>query len=102
DILEGHLSSALCHTGNISYRLGNQMDPDQVAASIKSNSSALEALERMKEHLAANGVDLKKTKLTLGPVLNMDVQNERFPETREADALLTRLYRRPFVVPQNV
>jgi hypothetical protein len=25
DILEGHLSSALCHLGNISYRLGTKI-----------------------------------------------------------------------------
>ena len=28
DILEGHLSSALCHTGNISYRLGQEANPE--------------------------------------------------------------------------
>jgi predicted dehydrogenase len=102
DILEGHLSSGLCHTGNISHRLGDTMDPDQIAASIKSNGTALECLDRMKQHLAANGVDLKQTRLTLGPVLTMDPKTERFTNSREADALLTRLYRRPFVVPENV
>ena len=30
DILEGHLSSALCHLGNISYRLGTQMSVAEV------------------------------------------------------------------------
>ena len=30
DILEGHLSSALCHTGNVSYRLGQQAGPDEI------------------------------------------------------------------------
>ena len=30
DILEGHLSSALCHTGNISYRLGHEADPEEI------------------------------------------------------------------------
>ena len=28
DILEGHLSSALCHLGNISYRLGREVPFD--------------------------------------------------------------------------
>jgi predicted dehydrogenase len=102
DIFEGHLSSALCHTGNISHRLGDQLDPDQIAAGIKASAGALDAFERMKQHLAANNVDLRKTRLTLGPVLKMDVKTERFTNSREADALLTRLYRRPFVVPENV
>ena len=29
EILEGHLSSALCHTGNISYRLGRASVPEE-------------------------------------------------------------------------
>ena len=102
DILEGHLSSALCHTGNISYRLGRTMDPDEITASIKAESAAAETLDRMKEHLAANGVDLKKTQLTIGPVLKMDPKTERFIGNDKANALLTRDYRKPFVVPEKV
>ncbi|MHC4482951.1 MAG: Gfo/Idh/MocA family oxidoreductase, partial [Planctomycetota bacterium] len=30
DILEGHLSSALCHMGNISHRLGQRQSPDEI------------------------------------------------------------------------
>jgi predicted dehydrogenase len=102
DILEGHLSSALCHTGNISYRLGRKQSPDEIREAIKADSSALEAVGRMQEHLAANGVDLAKTPLTLGPVLKMNPETERFIGNAEADKLLTRDYRKPFVVPHKV
>ena len=58
DILDGHLSSALCHLGNISYRTGR--------------------------------------KLTFDPAW------ENFPGDEEANSYLTRRYRKPFVVPENV
>jgi predicted dehydrogenase len=102
DILEGHLSSALCHTGNISYRLGIQSSPDTVREQIKGDRDATATFERMAEHLAANGVDLNQTKATLGPVLKMDPKTERFYGNDKASQLLTRQYREPFVVPEKV
>ena len=50
-------------------------------------------------HLKANGVDLAQTPLTAGPLLAIDAKRERFVDAPQADALLTRAYRRPFVVP---
>ena len=102
DILEGHLSSALCHTGDISYRLGKTRKPEQIRDAAKSDKDLAEALGRMEEHLAANNVDLKKTPATLGVVLKMDPQTERFSGNRKANNLLTRKYRKPFVVPAKV
>ncbi|MBX5497319.1 MAG: gfo/Idh/MocA family oxidoreductase, partial [Bryobacteraceae bacterium] len=58
DILEGHLSAALCHMANISYRLGR--------------------------------------------ALTFDPDKETFGEDREANALLSRNYRKPYVVPDQV
>src|SRR5436305_533008 len=72
DILEGHLSSALCHTANISYRLGTRQSPEQIREAIKANADLEESFGRMEEHLGANHVDLKKTPATLGAVLRMD------------------------------
>jgi len=57
-IEEGHLSSALCHLANVSYRLGRSLE--------------------------------------------FDPEKERFINDDEANALLTRKYREPFVVPENV
>jgi hypothetical protein len=102
DILEGFLSSALCHTGNISYRLGSKKSPDEMREKLQSSKNATETFGRMAEHLAANGVDLNATKATLGEFLTMDPNAERFIGNREADALLTRYYRRPYVVPERV
>jgi predicted dehydrogenase len=102
DILEGHLSSALCHTGNISYRLGAHHTPEEIREAVKTTPDLAEALGRMEEHLAANNVDLHKTPATLGTVLSMDVHKERFVGNHRANQLLTREYRKPFVVPKRV
>ncbi|MCA9300189.1 MAG: Gfo/Idh/MocA family oxidoreductase, partial [Phycisphaerales bacterium] len=53
DILEGHLSSALCHTGNISYRLGSHHRPEEVRDRLRSNPVASDSFERLAAHLDA-------------------------------------------------
>lgn len=102
DILEGHLSSALCHTGNISYLLGKKANPDEIREAVKSDAPLAEAFGRMAEHLAANGVDITKDKVTLGIPLKMDPKTEKFIDNDSANALLTRNYRAPFIVPEKV
>jgi hypothetical protein len=102
DILEGHLSSALCHTANISYRLGNQHSPEEIREAIKSSPDVAESFGRMEQHFGANRVDLHRTPATLGAVLRMEPGTERFIGNHQANQLLTRHYRAPFVVPKNV
>ncbi|MBG86751.1 MAG: dehydrogenase [Verrucomicrobiales bacterium] len=102
DILEGHLSSALCHTGNISHRLGATKNPDELLEFSKGERGGEESYGRMVEHLRKNGVDVNKEKLTLGPALTMNPRTERFTNSAAANELLTRKYRKPFVVPKIV
>jgi hypothetical protein len=102
DIAEGHISAALCHTGNISYRLGKLLSPEGILDAIKGNSDLAESLGRMEAHLGANKADLHQTPLMLGAVLKMNPKNERFTNNRQANQLLTREYRKPFVVPEKV
>jgi hypothetical protein len=107
DILEGHLSSALCHLGNISYRLGEVVDAAEVAkrlGSLKSSGPAGEALEtfsRVEAHLKANNVDLGSAKMTYGPLLQLDPVAEVFTGelSQKANPHLTREYRKGFEVP---
>ena len=102
DILEGHLSSALCHTGNISYRLGQKKAPGEIKEAIKSNKAFGESLDRMIGHLKANEVDLDASKLTLGVALTMDPKSEKFIGNDRASEMLTRPYRKGYVVPEQV
>ncbi len=98
DILEGHLSSALCHLGNISYRLGTQTPFDKVAGPL-ADKEAQETFERMEKHLKDNNVSLEETKCDLGRRLKFDPKTETFVGDKDADALLTREYRKGFEVP---
>jgi hypothetical protein len=102
DILEGHLSSALCHTGNISYRLGKQTPTKEMLAHIKSDKNASESVGRMLEHLKINEVDLDKTPATVGPLLTMDPKTERFKGNDKANAMLKRDYRKPYIINDMV
>jgi predicted dehydrogenase len=97
-ILEGHLSSALCHTANISYRLGSHASADAMREQIKGDPDALPTFQRMTEHLAANNVDLEKTPATLGMVLKMNPANQQFIQSKQANHLLARGPREPFVI----
>jgi predicted dehydrogenase len=102
DIEEGHLSSALCHLGNISYRLGAPQTADELdktLATLHTTDNAKETLERTLAHLKDNGVDMAATKLQVGPVLPFDPATETFPGNDAANAMLTREYRKPYVVP---
>jgi predicted dehydrogenase len=104
DILKGYLSSALCHMGNISHRVGRERRSEEVAAAIRGNKEMSDSFERFKSHLRANEVDLAKTRVVLGPMLEMDTEKERFVGefSDRANALVSRDYRRPFVVPERV
>jgi predicted dehydrogenase len=102
DILEGHLSSALCHTGNISYRLGHKSPPQEIYDALKADKAAEETLQRMEQHLVTHGVDLRKNQATLGAFLKMDPKTETFIDNPYANEFLTRKYREPFVVPEKV
>jgi predicted dehydrogenase len=102
DILEGHLSSALCHTGNISYQLGKPADPEVIRETIKGSKDLAESYGRFEEHLGQNQVDLKATQATLGVFLTMNPKKERFVGNEAANAMLTRPYRAPYVVPEKV
>ena len=101
DINDGHLSAALCHTANISYRLGRKLSPDQIREAARNNPEMAESLGRMEEHLAANQVEVKRTPATLGKVLKVAGKKELFIGDPQASQMLTREYRKPYVVPKK-
>ncbi|HSJ03149.1 MAG: Gfo/Idh/MocA family protein [Verrucomicrobium sp.] len=97
-LLDGHISAAICHTGNISYQLGEKKSVDEVKKAIEASAGASETVDRMLQHLQANAVDLNATPLTLGPVIQFDPKSETAPGNEAAAKLLTREYRAPYVV----
>jgi predicted dehydrogenase len=100
DILNGHLSSALCHTGGVSHVLGKKATSAEVEAAIGSNVLLADSYDRMAAHLRANEVDIDQAVLSLGPWLEMDPATETFKGNEQASALLTRPYRDQYVVPE--
>jgi predicted dehydrogenase len=105
-IPEGHVTSALCHAANISYRIGKEALPEEIREAVKTQNQITDRVERFEEHLAANGVDLKKNKATLGPWLEIDTEKERFVGegdiVAKANSMLKRQMREPFVIPDQV
>jgi hypothetical protein len=73
----GHLSTASCLFGNISYRLGKPANCDQIRTQIAGHSEGQETLTRIEKHLAVNNVDLKANPLTLGPWLRIDTKTQQ-------------------------
>jgi predicted dehydrogenase len=101
DIEEGHVSSALCHVANISYRLGSER-PLSSDNPVNGNKVVNDAFSRMRDHLEQNDVDVDQTNYRLGKTLLVDQRTERFFKDDKANELTTREYRQPFDVPEYV
>ena len=99
DILEGHLSSALCHLGNISYRLGAETTFEKDVGAMADCPEAADAVKRMREHLTENKVDLAKAVGRVGVKLGIDPKTETFTGNNpSAQAMLFREYRKGFEI----
>ena len=108
DIEEGHVSSALCHLANISYRLGQKQAPAfvrQQLAGCKVNDHCQETFDRFAENLTGgkNKVDLQKDLVTFGAQLVVDPKTETFVGANAAAAnpMLSRESRKGFEVPTS-
>ncbi len=101
DILKGHLSSALCHLGNISYRLGTSLPLEEAKERLKSEHETAETFERFVAHLGEHESTAKPT-VQFGEQLKIDAAKETIPGNSKAAAMLTREYRKGFIVPASV
>ena len=97
-----HLASGLAHLGNISYRLGESVPFNKQSKTLGDNGQVVAAFDTLKDNLKAVNVDLAENQYTLGRVLEFDAKTERFQGDEQANALLSRPYRKPFVVPEKV
>ncbi len=100
-VLEGHLSSALCHTGNISHQTGRLADTQEIRNAVSGHALFAESVDRMLRHLEANGIHLAEhPTLTLGADLTMDALREEFTDHAAANRLLKRRGRAEFPIPE--
>lgn len=98
EILEGHVSTAICHAGNISYRLGRPAAAAEVRAQIGNLPPFAEMFDRYLEHLEAHAIDPGES--ILGPWLECDPAHERIEDNPRANELVKGFYRKPFEVPE--
>ena len=96
-IRDGHLSSAYCHLGILSHRLGQSRSPEEVDAAWSGDVTASEAWGRMRDHLRANEIDLDATPVVIGRPLRVDAEGTRVTGDPEATAMLARECREPFI-----
>ena len=102
DILEAHLSSALCHLGNISYRMGNEVPFGEDSEALGDDKIVRDSVKTVLENTKAIGLDPSRSTYRLGPKLEFNPDTEKFVDNQAANKLLTRPYRKPFVVPKQV
>ncbi len=103
NIVNAHLSSACCHLGNISYRLGQQVSGTTRPDVLDKHDQVAKSWETIQQTVKGTlGLDLSKHTYQLGPMLKFNPRKEQFVDNEDADKLLTRPYRAPFVVPENV
>jgi predicted dehydrogenase len=102
-ITTGHPSAMLGHLGNISYRLGKQVPFGKEYDALGQNEHITASVKAIEEQLkGVLGLDLSKATYQLGAKLRFDPKTEKFIDNAEADKLLTRNYREPFVVRETV
>ncbi|MBN1444139.1 MAG: Gfo/Idh/MocA family oxidoreductase, partial [Planctomycetes bacterium] len=69
-----HYSAGLCHLGNISYRLGEEVAFGDRKKPFGDNAAANETFERMADHLKGNSLKLEETKYRVGRRLEFDAR----------------------------
>jgi len=105
--LDGHLSAACFHAGNISYRVGKEMKQAELQEMFKTDKVAQECCERFQKHVNVHEA-ADKWQPTVGPWLTFDAEAEKFTGAfaEQANKHLKGprdgKYREPFVVPDKV
>lgn len=101
-IEEGHLSSALCHMGIDSHKLGKTASREEIQAAVSGHAHGSSGFERICAHLDANGVDAAAHPATLGRPLELDPKTELYLDDDQANALARGTYAPGFEVPEDV
>ncbi len=99
DIEDGHLSSALAHLGNVSWKLGKAVPGGTRPSQFAENKHVTETLTSFEDHLKENKVDFDLTKFYLGQELTIDPKTELSTD-EAANRLFTREYRQGFILPE--
>ena len=99
DLQEAVISGDLCHLGNISYRLGQAADDQDIAdtlTGLKVPDFVQERLQAQRANLTKNGL---KDRMILGRVLRPAASGDPLGHDAEARALGRNSYRSPYTLP---
>ena len=99
DVAVGHLSTAITHVGNISYRLGRKATRKQMRRQVEGIEVWEAMFDRLMVYLKGWQIDTDAATVTLGPWLEIDAKSETFKNNRAANDLARGHYREPFAVP---
>lgn len=102
EIGEGQRSTAICHAGNISYRLGRVMPLEEQRKQVGDGGPWRAMYDRFTSYLGDIGVD--PASATVGPWLECDAEQERFrgPMADQANKFVRGFYREPFGMPEII
>ncbi len=98
EILQGHLSTSICHAGNLSYRLGQPASLEAQRKQVGDMACWREMHERYVAYLDAIGVDPGTS--IVGPWLECDAEGECIKNNARANELVKGHYRAPFTMPE--
>lgn len=93
----GHVSTAVSHTGNISYRVGEPASAAKQRDAVADIPSFNDMYDRFLAHLQGHGIAIDS--VILGDRLEVDAPNECFQGHAQANELARGFYRPPYVVP---
>src|SRR6185437_7159326 len=91
DIEDGHLSSALAHLGNVSWRRGKAVPAGTRPSLLADDRHVIDTLTSFEQHLQENDVDFNQTKFYLGQELMIDPKTELSTD-EAANQMFTREY----------
>ena len=111
------VGTGLLWVGWYGFNAGSALAPDGIAANafmtttlataVASDEPTKDSLAQMIDHLRTNGVDFAKTPTVVGPLLRLSPKAESFVSREQfdigyfANTMLSREYRKPFVVPAS-
>lgn len=106
-IQEGHVSSAVCHHCNISYRMDQPAGVAACREAVGGHEAAVEGFDRVVASLEGIGVDLQKSRFRLGASLEVDprsgelraLNGEGGQQLEQARCLARGSFRAPYLLP---
>lgn len=97
NLYDCHVSSGLCHLGNISYRLGAPVGDDEIASSLQQLGGPQEItmqLSRLRKNMEFN--KCPDAQFKMGRMLSIDPKNGHILNDPEAAGLMGKTYRQGY------